>query len=494
MPLLLAFVYLSLYLCLTKTSLCVFYRTSAKQSSKQGMLSRKDRRIRPEKNGLFTSESKMSFEERVKSKFNLKKSVENISMDSLEDPDDPYAFPEPSSESANSALGANTSTASSNQSQTPHQTSPSPVDTGPLPEQHSPFNSKSPVDSSGGSGPSNGQAGPCGPAHTTAGAVCSTSTAPTSTSSGSSGASSIAKLYPELAEKLERVKPRLETKVKGRSQGSSTVNRLQTKIAQNRIKDKLKKTHNQDVTSPQRSPVCTPSQRSPVSLDVSSAITKEPSTERLKRDTKTSTLPLSYDGASLRSGGSGGGSVASMPPPPPPFLGFQNLEQLPDNVSSVNSSTTPSSERSELMPPPPYPGLLHGSPLLSFLPETKSNRLPQPASQRTLSSQHPFLPSAEGFPLGVRQPSPAFLSSVIPVLRTLPRRPKHVLSEKEARTKLKTDSALRCYSLYVHHKIHNHHYLSFGKIFQPLKSKVKVQSLQANVIMLDSVTYYWLLS
>lgn len=70
------------------------------------------------------------------------------------------------------------------------------------------------------------------------------------------GVSSIAKLYPELAEKLEKIKPKFDsgnkTKEKGKAKSSRTMNRLQTKIAQNRIKDKLKR--NQESNSQSQSP------------------------------------------------------------------------------------------------------------------------------------------------------------------------------------------------------------------------------------------------
>ncbi|XP_053409010.1 uncharacterized protein LOC123560746 isoform X2 [Mercenaria mercenaria] len=55
------------------------------------------------------------------------------------------------------------------------------------------------------------------------------------------GQSSLAKIYPELAEKLEKIKPKMETKTKGKVKSSRTMNSLQTKIAQNKIKDKLKR-------------------------------------------------------------------------------------------------------------------------------------------------------------------------------------------------------------------------------------------------------------
>lgn len=70
----------------------------------------------------------------------------------------------------------------------------------------------------------------------------------------SSGSSSLAKIYPELAEKLEKIKPKLETKVKGKVKSSRTMNSLQTKIAQNKIKDKLKRNHESSASSQSQSP------------------------------------------------------------------------------------------------------------------------------------------------------------------------------------------------------------------------------------------------
>ena len=65
---------------------------------------------------------------------------------------------------------------------------------------------------------------------------------------------SLAKIYPELAEKLEKIKPKVETKVKGKAKSSRTMNSLQTKIAQNRIKDKLKRNHESSASSQSQSP------------------------------------------------------------------------------------------------------------------------------------------------------------------------------------------------------------------------------------------------
>jgi hypothetical protein len=70
------------------------------------------------------------------------------------------------------------------------------------------------------------------------------------------GQSSLAKIYPELAEKLEKVKPKVETKTKGKVKSSRTMNSLQTKIAQNKIKDKLRRNQCSSNTSSQSQSPC----------------------------------------------------------------------------------------------------------------------------------------------------------------------------------------------------------------------------------------------
>ena len=72
---------------------------------------------------------------------------------------------------------------------------------------------------------------------------------PSTSLSAPSGPTAIAKLYPELAEKLEHVRSsKSDNKVtKGSlNKSSRTMNRLQTKIAQNKLKDRLKRNKNRD--------------------------------------------------------------------------------------------------------------------------------------------------------------------------------------------------------------------------------------------------------
>ena len=185
-----------------------------------GMLPRKERKKKDTKVSEppvpiqrdVVRDNRRSFEDRVKSRFNsgkLKNDILRTESGFGEDPDDPYAFPDPSGDAKSCTNG-------------PLYTLPSP----------SPY-SEAPLSVS-----SQGSHGSKSPGD------------------GGSGVSSIAKLYPELAEKLEKIKPKQEAcvkvKDKGKAKSSRTMNRLQTKIAQNRIKDKLKR--NQESNSQSQSP------------------------------------------------------------------------------------------------------------------------------------------------------------------------------------------------------------------------------------------------
>ena len=80
----------------------------------------------------------------------------------------------------------------------------------------------------------------------------STLTTKTAGNEGAGSHSSLAKIYPELAEKLEKIKPKLaDPKLKGKVKSSRTMNSLQTKIAQNKIKDKLKRNQSSSNASSQ---------------------------------------------------------------------------------------------------------------------------------------------------------------------------------------------------------------------------------------------------
>ncbi|KAK6970397.1 hypothetical protein BgiMline_026049 [Biomphalaria glabrata] len=79
-----------------------------------------------------------------------------------------------------------------------------------------------------------------------------------SSSSGlMTGGSMIAKYYPELAEKLEKMRAKPEPKLtpKSRAKSSRTMNKLQTKIAQNKINEKLRKSQEHGHTDSNSSPL-----------------------------------------------------------------------------------------------------------------------------------------------------------------------------------------------------------------------------------------------
>ena len=152
------------------------------------MLPRKEKK-KKEKETNTVLDNRLPFRDRMKSKNNMTKLKSEMLRNkeiSLDDPDDPYAFPDPVKDTP----VVNNQTISS---LTLNESLNSPV-----------LQSK-----------------------------------PTQC-----GTSSIARLYPELAEKLEKIRPKIEPRVvkeKGRIRSSRTMNKLQTKIAQNKIKDKLRK-------------------------------------------------------------------------------------------------------------------------------------------------------------------------------------------------------------------------------------------------------------
>lgn len=173
-----------------------------------GMLPRKEKKLKKDKNTeIISGDVKIPFQDRVKSRFNINKLQNDVALHSnpIDDPDDPYAFPDPSGDTKVVTTVV--------QPTTPSSAGDSPSST------HHVF-AKSPGDS------------------------CSSG-------------SSIAKFYPELAEKLEKIKPKSDVmklmKEKGKDKSSRTMNSLQTRIAQNRIKSKRRST--QESTSQSQSPL-----------------------------------------------------------------------------------------------------------------------------------------------------------------------------------------------------------------------------------------------
>lgn len=199
-----------------------------------GMLPKKERKKKPEKepqrekdteyfqdrerdkqesSNSILLENRLSFQDRIKikSKYsNTKLKPEVVRGSSIDDPDDPYAFPpDPVSDSCTKSNCLS-----------PPQ----------LPVDMLVLNS----------------------AISSTALNCSTrSPAP---GESTAPATSIAKMYPELAEKLERIKPKNEPKLKGKVKSSRTMNQLQTKIAQNKIKDKMKRNQESSCHSHSQSP------------------------------------------------------------------------------------------------------------------------------------------------------------------------------------------------------------------------------------------------
>ncbi|CAG5130891.1 unnamed protein product [Candidula unifasciata] len=123
-----------------------------------------------------------------------------------------------------------------------------------------------------------------------------------------SGGSTIAKYYPELAEKLEKMRAKPETKVvpKSRARVSRTMNKLQTKIAQNKINEKLRKSQELNQTDSNSSPIQVSSPEHGAEFELS------PSLDRVFS-------PV------LRTYGSHGSATGSFPP----NLSASRYEQLP---------------------------------------------------------------------------------------------------------------------------------------------------------------------
>lgn len=179
-----------------------------------GMLPRKEKKYKKDKiTENMLSDVKIPFQDRVKSRFNINKlqSDSLLNSKSTDDPDDPYAFPDPSGENVEDKNKIITTVVQPN--------TPSPA--GSSPSSANQNLAKSPGDSN--------------------------------------GSSCIAKFYPELAEKLEKIKPKTEIiklkDMKGKDKSSRTMNSLQTRIAQNRIKSKRRGTQESPSQSLSQSPL-----------------------------------------------------------------------------------------------------------------------------------------------------------------------------------------------------------------------------------------------
>ncbi|ESO86800.1 hypothetical protein LOTGIDRAFT_166800 [Lottia gigantea] len=385
-----------------------------------GMIPKKKRKEKKEtgNNKINNKESKLSFADRVKTKFNSRKNDvdnsknENITVN-VEDPYDPYAFSDPVSEPP---CMLSNSTCSSSSLPSPNTDSVRSVPQSPGQSSNRP--------------PSN------------------------------EGMSSIAKLYPELAEKLEKIKPKsVEPKVKSRMRNTHNMkfNKLQTKIAQNRIKDKLRK------------------------QETSQFLTEGINMLQTRSDLD---LPLTLNNSNHQN--------PALPTSIPPFNGTgiphrpvaphrtiappQNLH--PTHSLGYKTTVTPGLTVSDPLgiPPPPYPGVgpnqNYNIPSIAppmVLPNSDNHLSVITApSMSTLRTAPGPITCPTNFQL---PPPPPYVSPkqpkkppspVLPVLCKKPQRLKCVLFEKEARQKLKTDSCVRYYSYHAKRKINNHIYINHG--------------------------------
>ena len=298
-------------------------------------------------------DNRMTLQDRLKTKFNLCHNENGPE----EDLDDPYAFPDPVTE---------------------------PVKTGQSPVQ---------------SGPPSVSEAPATNHVTTSLTVGSLASAPLTMSTDKPGVAkvatpentnpglvSIAKLYPELAEKLERARGKPEVKLKLESKSKSctksSMSRLQTKIAQNRIKDKLKKNQSHsNQTTPEYQPSTPQPQLSPVPSTgqsaLQTALASEPAVSS-KLAFSTSTINANVKNALSNMLKSEAGAVTSIPVGLPRQL-LQHTPAPPRTVSSQPQT-----------PPHPPPQLavnhqpneqhLHVSLQLHSLCEPRGLQAPPPSS------------------------------------------------------------------------------------------------------------------
>ena len=365
----------------------------------------------------------MTLEYRLKSKFNLHRHKEN--GPSATTPEDPYAFPDSGVESAGVAV-----------------TTP-PVSTVQASPQHPPP-AESPGNHVGLRPLENGTASLD---------VCASSL-PSGTI-----AIPIAKLYPELAEKLEkaRVKPdvriKLENKIsKTSSKSSRTMNRLQTKIAQNKIKDKLKKTQtriSQDQSTESLSPVHIPA--SPSSGSSQATIPLASPTV----DVETPMSDLEVTNGGISPGVSVGASLAvttvmQTPPTLATFLPSSTASSVPWMTSLSESQSLPAAVSAYMSP-----AYTAGVPPPSSLP---SDTPPATAPAATLT---PTIPSTLTTPLSIDTTSTT-THSTHPDGHCRPRPKCHSLSSAQARQRLKRHSAVRLYTQYSHNKAYHRDLLPSG--------------------------------
>lgn len=220
------------------------------------------------------------------------------------------------------------------------------------------------------------------------------------TTIGIPSSSTIAKYYPELAEKLEKMRSKPEPKVspKSRAKSSRTMNKLQTKIAQNKITEKLRKYQELNHTDSNSSPLELSSPESGLPLDHSPSPGPSQSPVAPSSLTFSMQMPLKqYQSGSLTFLGVEQDLVGQEIPPLPQIdtsllatlaaqdnMGFQTASETSAISTHLLTHHTPPRL------PPPYPG----SSLLSPASSATSSDLPVTSPQAHLTSMMGQIPLA----------------------------------------------------------------------------------------------------
>lgn len=494
-----------------------------------GMLQQREGKSKADRgDGDLFIDSRMSFKDRVKSKFHLKQCEGK--EDSIEDPEDPYAFPDPvaadvpktstnSSSCGSIGLLGNVAVAASTGGST---------------------GSINSISSSGGSSSTSGCITPAtgqlseslaAPLHQP---LLHRARSPADVGSNTVASSGtgipIAKLYPELAEKLEGRKPQKpEQKLKSKVDSSRTMNRLQTKIAQNKIKDKLKKTQDYPVTASQclssvsivsqslnlggvvnsvvaatcgvsgQEPVSTTAfTKSPPPLCVVSSMATAATPTTL---TTTTTATISHDVFSTISKNIVNSSSSSSAEPLPAVVRSPDFNPVPKPTSLVTipsmsltfntaiTTTSPLQSMSSSSPSSPsfssskfgLPSLTVSSTSEPKVPHKQSSVSPSPTPPPSYSppcvlktqlkspcsaSMASTIKTEACWPITpIMMPNPSMspqpTESKFSVLHTKPNK-LNILSDKEAKAKLKTDSATTFYLYHQRKELQDHDWLNCG--------------------------------
>ncbi|XP_036359431.1 INO80 complex subunit D isoform X2 [Octopus sinensis] len=476
------------------------------------MLQQREAKAKTERgDGDIFLDSRMSFKDRVKSKFHLKQCEGK--EDSIEDPEDPYAFPDPVSvdvlKTSTNPSHNSTTTTTTVTTVTTTTTTATTITTN---NNNANINNNNnivifgnaatiavssavPCSTNNGSGSTGGLSTSGKPVESVAShqppqwARASAETSATAAASSGIG-TPIAKLYPELAEKLEgRKTQKPDQKSKGKVESSRTMNRLQTKIAQNKIKDKLKKTQDYPGSTTQclsstplvsqalnlSSSACCKTASEPAvaiafmkpspSVALTTTVAKPVTDDGFSiSETYVKSSPTNLPTAALSPGltqVSISTPPSSQPPPPPlpppsplqPPLpaasshtdSLQNMST--SNISSTLNVTVSESKVSHKLPAsPPMSPSGHSSLLKCQLKSpcpnsTKSETVWSPSHNAPNSPQHT---------------EPKFS-----VLHTKPNK-LNVPDNKEVISKLKSESAMAFYMMHQKKAIQNHDWLNCG--------------------------------